>query len=432
MRDSKVKAAQPGSEGGAGIIDAKNPTTTTAHNANGRMQEETEAVRVETEECNPLADGKSLADYAEQPIDPEQTLLGERYLCRGGALLFVGRSGMGKSSAAAQQDILWACGREAFGIVPAKPLRILGIQAENDDGDMSEMAGGVMHGLELTDEDIKAVRERTLYLRWFCSGLGFLKKLDKALAQAHRNGKPFDLVRIDPLHAFIGGDVRDTKLITEFCRNGLNPILFRQGCGSVVNHHTPKINYTSRPKMEGPEWIYAAAGCADLANWAREVLVLTDADEAGGVFRLIPSKRWRRIGWRDAEGIIERERFFAHAPHGGGICWLPATPEQLAGARARQGSGKPSALLKIASMDASVLHAHAARIVEAGPLVATDFKAGVMREFRINERDAREVVKMLTDGNGKPIQVHKIGKTSWHGTQEQLAELKAPRLAEVR
>lgn len=36
MRDSKEKAAQPGSEGGATIIDAKNPTTATAHNANGR------------------------------------------------------------------------------------------------------------------------------------------------------------------------------------------------------------------------------------------------------------------------------------------------------------------------------------------------------------------------------------------------------------
>ncbi len=379
-------------------------------------------------EANPLADGKSLADYAEQPIDPGQALLGERYLCRGGVLLFVGRSGMGKSSAAAQQDILWACGRAAFGITPAKPLRILGIQAENDDGDMSEMAGGVVRGLKLTPEEIEAVRARTLYLRWFYSGELFLVHLDKALAHAGAHGKPFDLVRLDPLHAFIGGDVKDQKLIAQFCRGRLNEILFRHGCGLVVNHHTPKINYTSRPQMDGAEWIYAAAGCADLANWAREVLVLTDANEAEGVYRLIPTKRWKRIGWRDASGAVERERFYAHARPGGGICWISATSEQVAGARTMP--SRTSKLSKIVGMDESALFARACNIVKGGALAATDFKAGVMREFNLNEQDARVVVKMLTEGDGKPVRTLKVGKSVMHGTAEQIEELKAPRLPE--
>ena len=97
------------------------------------MVQEAAAVQAGTPEAerkaDPLAGRKSLAELAKQPIDPGQTLLGDRYLCRGGSMLYVGRSGLGKSSSSAQADIQWSLGREAFGIAPAKPLNILTIQA---------------------------------------------------------------------------------------------------------------------------------------------------------------------------------------------------------------------------------------------------------------------------------------------------------------
>jgi len=45
-------------------------------------------------------------------------LLGNRFLCVEGGMLLVGPSGIGKSSANVQQDILWSLGRPAFGIRP--------------------------------------------------------------------------------------------------------------------------------------------------------------------------------------------------------------------------------------------------------------------------------------------------------------------------
>src|SRR6266480_4372972 len=90
-----------------------------------------------------LPDAVSLMSLADAKPDMAKTLLGNRFLCIGGALLFVGPSGIGKSSASVQQDILWALGREAFGIRPARPLRLLTVQAENDGGDLGEMARGV-------------------------------------------------------------------------------------------------------------------------------------------------------------------------------------------------------------------------------------------------------------------------------------------------
>src|SRR5438477_13147065 len=95
----------------------------------------------------------SLVALGESLPCQEDTLLANRFLCRGGGLLFVGPSGIGKSSASVQQDILWALGREAFGIRPARGLRLLTVQAENDGGDLGEMARGVCKGLQLTTED---------------------------------------------------------------------------------------------------------------------------------------------------------------------------------------------------------------------------------------------------------------------------------------
>jgi hypothetical protein len=79
--------------------------------------------------------GHPLAWYAEQPIDHNQTLLGNRYLCRTGGMFVVAPSGIGKSTFSIQLAVLWCCGVVAFGIKPKKALRILIVQSEDDQGD---------------------------------------------------------------------------------------------------------------------------------------------------------------------------------------------------------------------------------------------------------------------------------------------------------
>lgn len=383
---------------------------------------------------DPLAGRKSLAELAEAPIDPEQTLLGNRFLCRRGAMLYVGRSGLGKSSSSGQQDACWALGREAFGILPAKPLNILCIQAENDDGDLHEMAAGVFLGLGLTEAETAEVHQRTTVVQWFESGEAFLTKLRDALAAEREAGRPFDLVRIDPLLSFAGGDLVNPAVIASFCRAGLNSIAYDFNCGIIAVHHTPKLNLTARPRMDGPEWIYAATGCADLANWARAILVIADGPNAmPGTFRLIGAKRGKRITWRDTDGEMEYERYFSHAENRGGMFWRPATPEETEVATARAAKDKkPTALQEIAGKDAATMESHALNILRKGPLTAADFRAGIMREFRINENYAKTVAKWLSEGDGKPVRVKILGKVHWHGTADQLAALQNPPLKGVK
>ncbi len=262
----------------------------------------------------PLA---SLMDISAGEPDPRKTVLGERFLCIGGGGLFVGPSGIGKSSASVQQDILWSLGREAFGIRPARPLRILTIQAENDAEDLAEMRDGVCRGLGLSAADRAEVRERVFYeTEQARTGAEFLAYADKRLALAQ-----FDLLRIDPFLAYLGADVNDTERTAAFLRSGLNPILTRRAVACILNHHTPKVTNRDTSGWRGSDWMYAGAGSADVTNWCRAALVI-DPTHAEHVFKFIAAKRGKRIGWTDESGARVTVRYFCHASDG--LYWRDA------------------------------------------------------------------------------------------------------------
>lgn len=271
----------------------------------------------------------TIFDLLETPPDPQDTLLGNRLLCRGGTLLFVGPSGIGKSSSSMQQDICWALGREAFGITPARPLRILTIQAENDGGDLHEMASGVVHGVanDLTEEERELLKNNLRYLT-VTSALrqDFLTLLDRELTAS-----PCDLVRVDPLFAFYGFKIEDTEQLSNFLRAGLNPILHKHRCGLILCHHTPKITNRDSSAWSATDYSYAGAGGAELTNWARAILVI-DATAIPGTYKWIAAKRGSRIGWRDGLDKKEFTRFYQHSRREDVICWEDANPDDVAAA----------------------------------------------------------------------------------------------------
>jgi hypothetical protein len=110
-----------------------------------------------------IPERKPLLEFGDVPPDIVKTLLGNRFLCVEGGLLFIGPSGIGKSSASIQQDIRWSIGEPAFGIAPARPLKIVTIQAEDDAGDLSEMVRGACLHLELSPEEDQLSRESCAY-----------------------------------------------------------------------------------------------------------------------------------------------------------------------------------------------------------------------------------------------------------------------------
>ncbi|NBS98237.1 MAG: hypothetical protein EBT08_19140, partial [Betaproteobacteria bacterium] len=196
-------------------------------------------------------------------------LLGKRWICRGGSALWVGSSGLGKSVLCLQAAITWAAGRDLFGISPhGKPLKSLIVQAENDEGDVAEALQGILRALDLTAEELERVKQNIVIVR-DCTSTGerFVDRM-RRLGDKH---KP-DLAWVDPLLAFIGGDLSSQETAGGFLRNLLNPLALSGGWAWMLMHHTPKPTRDGSG-YQGHDKAYSGFGSSELTNWARAVLM---------------------------------------------------------------------------------------------------------------------------------------------------------------
>lgn len=224
-----------------------------------------------------------------------------RYLCRGKAAWLLGPSGTGKSSLEAQFAVGWAIGAPVFGIAPARPLRSLIIQAENDDYDLAEMVQGVAsaHGLHPEDERWADVARNVLFRTETSSfGARFCGRL-REMIDADRP----DVVWVDPLLSFAGIDVSKQDQVTPFLRELLTPVLESTGTVMIGVHHTgkPKDSKATRD-WTAIDWAYAGIGSSELVNWARAVMLLRPVD--GRDYELKLAKRGTRAGATHPDGSV--------------------------------------------------------------------------------------------------------------------------------
>lgn len=245
--------------------------------------------------------------------DPN-TLIGDRWLCRGGSCLIVGPTGIGKSSLSMQAVITWALGESLFGLLPCRPLRSLVVQAENDIGDLSEMLRGVLHGTGVMDRAKDLGQMVTFVNESSRSGKSFHNWIHGLILKYQP-----DLIWVDPLFAFLGGSASDQETVSKFLRNGLGQISQQTGVTWMIVHHTNKPSKDPEQKITpvASDYAYLSSGSSELANWPRAVLTLQQVQN--GLFELRAPKRGKRAGLIDANGQPATEIYLKHGDHG--ICW---------------------------------------------------------------------------------------------------------------
>ena len=208
-------------------------------------------------------------------------------------------------------------------IKPARPLKIVIFGCEDDAGDIYEIIRDACHHLKLSQEQIALCRKNCRYFHYTeTSGLLFLITVFDPILKRDRP----DVAIINPLHGYVGGDVRDQKVTAPFLRNSLLPILDKYNIAALIVHHTPKTNFRTTDKWSSVDWQYAASGNADVTNAMRCILVLESTPSAN-VFRLIAPKRGQRIGWENESGYPEFELFVAWDKHS--VWWHLATKDEI-------------------------------------------------------------------------------------------------------
>ena len=269
--------------------------------------------------------GRRLPDFLDLQIPADTNLIGNRWLTRDGSLFIVAPSGHGKSSFAIALMIHFAIGRIAFGLKPAQPLRILLLEAEDDDADNKSFVQ-FARTMDLSQAEwaLLAANTRVEFRRDLTADR-FFKALDAFLFQW-----PPDIIIINPLSGFYTASLNDDEAIAEFLRNRLNALMVKHACAPIIIAHMPKNQVSQLAEKQWYEWMYVLSGCATLTNWARAILVFSPT-KARGTYRFISAKRHAKTGW------TEPEFYFSHDTrtielNGEDfeiISWVQSTPAQI-------------------------------------------------------------------------------------------------------
>jgi len=319
-------------------------------------------------------------DDLEPPLpdkDNPAALFRNGWLHKGGGAFLISPSGTGKSVWTVQASLLWAQGLPAFGIVPVRPLKIGIIQAEDDDDEMVHFRNDIMNGLVEKDElDLSQVKEAAqsgvhLFDAVGKFNAGFIEHLGNIL----KSHPELDLVIVNPLQGFFGGDVSRNAELSEFFRGWLDPLIKPNKVGVLFIHHTNKPPNATERLGWGTDVFasYIGAGGAEIVNWARAMLALMPCEKAPGIFRLTAVKRGQRLGWKDAAGERTNVRFIAHSENR--IFWRDATLEESATVKAYAGGKKtPSDPKADAEQLAKKLRERALPLTEARSLAEQLFR----------------------------------------------------------
>jgi len=324
------------------------------------------------DECQPLSPS-SLLQYDTK--NDENCLIGRRWICRGGSLTIIGQSGLGKSAAAMQFVVAMALNESFFGIRPVRPLKVVIIQAENDTGDLAEEIKGVTAGMGIANRT-NELDERLVFLNQANkTGDEFTMWL-RGVVKRHQP----DLVVIDPLLSYLGGDISDQKTCSRFLRNQLNPISQQYGCAWVIIHHTgkPPRDPAQRNGHIGQDYSYLGIGSSELTNWTRAVLTLREVEE--GLYELRAAKRGKRSGLTasdDPHAPTSEVCYIQHAERG--ICWV----------RADHNPGEKKLVENLRQVQLTL------QAMGAGGLAYGKVLEIVMRVFNCKTTKAKEILKTL-------------------------------------
>lgn len=241
----------------------------------------------------PSAISKPLNQFQIPEANDRSVLLGNRFLNRGDSGVLVSTSGVGKSSMSLQMAVTWALGLDAFGIKSNGPLKSLIIQSEDSEGDVAEVWESLRVAMELTPAQVAVVERSVIIVTDRINrGAAFIAHA----RQLVRKIKPA-LLWINPLQAFIDGDVTEARDLGAFLREGLNSLNEPPEFGTIIVHHTvkPPAPSANAQDRKWSETMYDMAGGAEIINWARFIMSLRATDKEGH-FNLVLAKRGRRAG----------------------------------------------------------------------------------------------------------------------------------------
>jgi hypothetical protein len=276
----------------------------------------------------------SMADLPD-PIPEEENpnaLFRNGWIRRGNGFILSAQAGVGKSTLSLQVAYSWAMGCEEFGFCPIRAMKIGIIQSEDGVEEMSFFRDQVREGLrrrgwtqeQLGKAEASIFWERDAFLGK--TGDEFIRTLARVQAQ-----KRYDLIIVNPVHAYFGGDVAKNQDVSHFLREGIDPIIMDADhpCAIMLVHHTNKPGKDAAGRTIGVDGdsAYEVSGASEWTNWARAVIVISRVAKTKGFYKLTVAKRSEPLCWRTATGEKTNRKIIAHSDDI--VFWREPTADEL-------------------------------------------------------------------------------------------------------
>ena len=257
--------------------------------------------------------GDSPVGYVIKGLRPNDVLIGDGFLERGGAILLAGPSGIGKSSIAMQVGCYWACGQSAFDLVAVTPLRIVMVQHEDSHNDLVRMSALV---------DASAILDRKLIAEnfWIETLRGKIGRdaiqVMYDLVRWHRA----DLLILNPLTAFHDGNISENKDNVKFLYGEVGRLLDELRIGLLAFHHKgkPPKNGKKDDADVYHEVMYEILGGSILTNFFRGIITVSPIPNSE-IYKFVVAKRFEQSGWP-----FKTQYFKWDEDHSKRL-WIPAT-----------------------------------------------------------------------------------------------------------
>ncbi len=334
-----------------------------------------------------MATAKTLDELAGRAgkNDPDALIGHERrWLGRGTSMIFTGPSGIGKSTLITSMAAHWAAGAPWHGIKPKRALKVLVIQAENDEGDLTEMGAAALETLAgyFAPAEIENAKSNLTFIHQAeLTGERFAIWLEEIVRESG-----CDVVFIDPLLSYAGGDISKQEVASQFFRGACQPILRKTGVVMIFVHHTGKTSSDTRSRAN---WVqsdfqYIGMGSSELSNWPRATACILPVPPHKGVFRFMLTKRGNRAGMTSKfSSLPVDEIFLAHSAVGLGWCEVEKPEAEPAKSGGRKRTLTDDDVLKAIG--------HPSAMVAKDRLVAE-----LMSTFSVSDRTVRNILNNLS------------------------------------
>lgn len=251
------------------------------------------------------------SDFFDYPKrDKAKLLLGhEGALKRGGAIEWVAPTGQGKTSSVTDACMEWCRGKDFMGMVAHSALKILIVQAEDDEEAMGKIVASFCARHKLTDDD-KALLAHNLIITQVKGVIGpeFMSVLEQK-CKLHRP----DIVVVNPVNRYVHGSMSDDVVALQFTAwlDNIN-VKLGDSIGFICVSHTGKPPKGEERRASKSHWelAYASIGSSAWANYYRTTVFLEPREQVGRYY-LVLGKNYRSWGIRQ-EYEINGETHYAY------------------------------------------------------------------------------------------------------------------------